>query len=192
MFVCTSHRSFFTDLLGSLALVLCVVISPDARAIQGNPDELSEDGARFVLVGATTFRWMSVIKVYDARLHLGAGEPSSKVFADIPVRLQLTYHRGFTAAEIIKGGDTLLARNVKADALVSLRERLELINRAYRDVREGDSYTLTYVPGKGTTLRLNGSPLVTIPGHDFAAAYFRIWLGDDPISESMRDALLGR
>ena len=31
-----------------------------------------------------------------ARLHLGAGEPSSKVFADIPVRLQLTYHRGFT------------------------------------------------------------------------------------------------
>ena len=192
MFVCTSHRSFFTDLLGSLALVLCVVISPDARAIQGNPDELSEDGARFVLVGATTFRWMSVIKVYDARLHLGAGEPSSKVFADIPVRLQLTYHRGFTAAEIIKGGDTLLARNVKADALVSLRERLELINRAYRDVREGDSYTLTYVPGKGTTLRLNGSPLVTVPGHDFAAAYFRIWLGDDPISKSMRDILLGR
>ena len=192
MFVCTSHRSFFTDLLGSLALVLCVVISPDARAIQGNPDELSEDGARFVLFGATTFRWMSVIKVYDAHLHLGAGEPSSKVFADIPVRLQLTYHRGFTAAEIIKGGDTLLARNVKAETLVSLRERLELINRAYRDVREGDSYTLTYVPGKGTTLRLNGSPLVTVPGHDFAAAYFRIWLGDDPISKSMRDTLLGR
>lgn len=192
MFACTSHRSFFTDLLGSLALVLCVVISPDARAIQGNPDELKEDGARFVLVGATTFRWMSVIKVYDARLHLGTGEPSSKVFADIPVRLQLTYHRGFTAAEIIKGGDTLLARNVKAETLVSLRERLERINRAYRDVREGDSYALTYVPGKGTTLRLNGSPLITVPGHDFAAAYFQIWLGDDPISKSMRDTLLGR
>jgi hypothetical protein len=192
MFVCTSHRSFFTNLLGSLALVLCLVIWPNARAIQGNPDVLSEDGARFELIGTTTFRWMSVIKVYDARLHLGAGEPPTKVFADIPVRLQLTYHLGFTAAEIIKGGDTLLARNVKAETLASLRDRLELINRAYRDVREGDRYALTYVPGKGTTLRLNGSPLVTIPGHDFAAAYFRIWLGDDPISESMRDALLGR
>lgn len=192
MFVCTSHRSFFTNLLGSLALVLCLVIWPNARAIQGNPDVLSEDGARFELIGTTTFRWMSVIKVYDARLHLGAGEPPTKVFADIPVRLQLTYHRGFTAAEIIKGGDTLLARNVKAETLASLRDRLELINRAYRDVREGDRYALTYVPGKGTTLRLNGSPLVTIPGHDFAAAYFRIWLGDDPISKSMRDTLLGR
>ena len=76
--------------------------------------------------------------------------------------------------------------------MTALRERLELINRAYRDVREGDSYTLTYVPGKGTTLRLNGSPLVSIPGHVFATAYFRIWLGDDPMGVSMRDALPGR
>jgi hypothetical protein len=188
----TSRHSLLRGLFKSLTLALCLAILPTTRASQAATDQLTEDGARFELAGATTFRWMSIVKVYDARLHLGNGEPAAKVFADIPVRLQLTYHRGFTAAEIIKGGDTLLARNVKADALVSLRERLELINRAYRDVREGDSYTLTYVPGKGTTLRLNGSPLVSIPGHDFASAYFRIWLGDDPISKSMRDTLLGR
>jgi hypothetical protein len=188
----TSRHTLLRGLFKSLTLALCLAILPTTRASQAATDQLTEDGARFELAGATTFRWMSIVKVYDARLHLGNGEPAAKVFADIPVRLQLTYHRGFTAAEIIKGGDTLLARNVKADALVSLRERLELINRAYRDVREGDSYTLTYVPGKGTTLRLNGSPLVSIPGHDFASAYFRIWLGDDPISKSMRDTLLGR
>ena len=188
----TSSHTLLRDLFKRLTLALCLAILPTARASQAATDQLIEDGARFQLVGATTFRWMSIVKVYDARLHLGAGEPPTKVFADIPVRLQITYHRGFTAAEIIKGGDTLLARNVKAETLAAMRDRLELINRAYRDVREGDSYTLTYVPGKGTTLRLNGSPLVTIPGHDFATAYFRIWLGDDPISESMRDALLGR
>jgi hypothetical protein len=27
---------------------------------------------------------------------------------------------------------------------------------------------------------------------DFAAAYFRIWLGEDPMSESMRNTLRGR
>ncbi len=175
-----------------LVMTFCLAFLTYSWAAGAPSDKLDEDGARFELIGSTTFRWMSIIKVYDARLHLGAGEPPTKVFADIPVRLQLTYHRGFTAAEIVQGGDTLLARNVKVETLAALRERLELINRAYRDVREGDSYTLTYAPGKGTTLRLNGSPLVTIPGQDFAAAYFRIWLGDDPISESMRDALLGR
>lgn len=188
----TSRHTLLRGLFKCVPLFLCLAVLTTARASQAALDQLTEDGARFQLVGATTFRWMSIIKVYDARLHLGAGEPPTKVFADIPIRLQLTYHRGFTAAEIIKGGDTLLARNVKAETLAALRERLELINRAYRDVREGDSYTLTYVPDKGTTLRLNGSPLVTIPGHDFATAYFRIWLGYDPISESMRDALLGR
>jgi hypothetical protein len=114
------------------------------------------------------------------------------VFADIPMRLHLVYHRGFTAAEIVKGGDTLLARNVDAATLTALRDRLERLNATYRDVKPGDSYTLTYVPGAGTTLRLNGSALITVPGHDFAAAYFRIWLGDKPINDSLRDALLGR
>jgi hypothetical protein len=162
-----------------------------ARAVPFAPS-LTEDGTRFEQVGAQTFKWKSVLKVYDIALHLGAGEPSRRIFADIPTRLQLNYHRGFTAAEIVKGGDTMLARNVDAANLAALRERLALINQNYRNVKPGDSYTLTYVPGTGTTLRLNGTRLVTIPGHDFAAAYFRIWLGEDPISPALRDDLLGR
>ena len=176
--------------------LLALVIGFSSLTAVQSPREtrasLTEDGARFELVGETTFKWLSMLKVYDARLHLGAGENPSRVFSDVPVRLQLVYHRGFTAAEIIKGGDALLARNVSATDLSALRDRLEILNKAYKDVRPGDDYVLTYVPGKGTTLRLNGSPLVTVPGRDFASAYFRIWLGDDPISAPMRDSLLGR
>lgn len=177
-----------------LTLLFCLAASASLHAARPapSPASLAEDGARFERVGARTFRWMSVIKVYDAALHLGAGEPADRIFSNIPTRLQLGYHRGFTAAEIVKGGETLLARNVDSATIAALRERLDLINRTYRDVKAGDSYTLTYVPGTGTTLRLNGVPLVTIPGHDFAAAYFRIWLGDDPISPALRDSLLGR
>lgn len=159
---------------------------------RGSPASLTEDGTRFQLVGASTFRWMSVVKVYDATLHLGADERPERALDDKPLRLQFVYHRGFTAEEIARGGEALLARNVDAATLSRLRERVELINRAYRDVQPGDTYTLTYVPGKGTTLRLNGTALVTVPGSDFSAAYFRIWLGDDPICGTMRDTLLGR
>ena len=153
---------------------------------------LVEDGVRFERIGTTTFRWMSILRVYDASLHLGEGESPTRILADIPTRLHITYHRSFSAAQIVKGGDTLLAKNVDASTLEALKERLDRINRAYRDVKAGDSYTLTYVPGRGTTLRLNGTPLDTIPGHDFAAAYFRIWFGESPISPSLRDTLLAR
>ncbi len=181
----------FCVFFAALGALLAVSPLHAARPVP-TPVLLEEDGVLFQQTGAKTFRWKSVLKVYDAALHLGAGESSGRIFADMPTRLHLGYHRAFTAAEIVKGGDALLARNVDAATRAALRERLDLINRTYRDVEAGDSYTLTYVPTRGTTLRLNGASLVIIPGHDFAAAYFRIWLGDDPISPSLRDTLLGR
>jgi Chalcone isomerase-like len=154
------------------------------------PISLEEDGVRFERVNQATFQWKSILKVYDIALHLKAGESPKKLFNDMPMRLHLKYHRAFTAAEIIKGGNTLLERNADAATLIALNGRLNRINAAYRDVKPGDSYTLTYTPEVGTTLRLNGKQLATIPGHDFAATYFRIWLGKDPISKPLRDKLL--
>ena len=60
----------------------------------------------------------------------------------------------------------------------------------YRDVNPGDRYARTYVPDQGTELSYNGQPLITIQGADFAAAYFGIWLGKDPIDKDMRSRLI--
>jgi hypothetical protein len=64
------------------------------------------------------------------------------------------------------------------------------MNAAYRGVAPGDRYALVYAPGSGTTLLWNGEERVTISGADFAAAYFAIWLGHDPVDESLRRRLL--
>ncbi|MEJ2519407.1 MAG: chalcone isomerase family protein [Desulfuromonadales bacterium] len=55
----------------------------------------------------------------------------------------------------------------------------------------GDRYRLIYRPGTGTELRLNDRRLGTIPGDDFAVAYFSLWLGEQPIDKRFRDRLLG-
>lgn len=39
-------------------------------------------------------------------------------------------------------------------------------------------------------LVLNGKPLGTVPGNDFASAIFSVWLGEDPIDRGFRDTLL--
>jgi hypothetical protein len=62
----------------------------------------------------------------------------------------------------------------------------------YRDVKPGDRYALTYVPGVGTELALNGTRLGTVAGADFAAAVFAIWLGPKAIDDSLKTQLLGR
>ncbi|MCE9519251.1 MAG: chalcone isomerase family protein [Verrucomicrobia bacterium] len=177
-------------ILASLVVLISAVSLPAAN-VAPSPPVLKEDGADFVRMGQATFRWKSVVKIYDITLHIGAGQLNAKALDDVPMRLELVYYRAFTAADIIKGGDTLLRRNVFGDTFERLAPRLAEFNRAYVNVKPGDSYTLTYVPGRGTTLRLNGDVLATVPGYDFAAAYFRIWLGDEPMSSKLRDDLLG-
>jgi hypothetical protein len=76
--------------------------------------------------------------------------------------------------------------------LVSIQERVAQINAVYRTVGKGDRSALSYMPGKGTVLWINGESMITIEGEDFARLYFRIWLGEQPISKLMRDALLQR
>ncbi len=178
-------------LAAALAALVFAVEASAATSVRA-PGILTEDGADFVRLGQATFRWKSVLKVYDIALHLGAGQDASRVLEDVPMRLELVYHRGFTAENIIKGGNELLRRNVDASTLALLASRLAELNRVYVDVNPGDIYALTYVPGRGTTLRLNGKSLATIPGYDFAASYFRIWLGSEPMSAGLRDELLGR
>ena len=61
----------------------------------------------------------------------------------------------------------------------------------YEDVEPGDRYSLTYIPGRGTELALNDEPKGVIEGADFASAVYAIWLGQNPISQSFRQQLLG-
>ena len=47
-----------------------------------------------------------------------------------------------------------------------LKPKIDEFNALYRDVKTGDRYALTYVPGKGTTLLWNGQPLGTVADED--------------------------
>jgi hypothetical protein len=57
-------------------------------------------------------------------------------------------------------------------------------------VKPGDRSALTYVPGHGTELSINGRSKGWVEGADFAAAYFQIWLGREPLSDSFKEQLL--
>lgn len=146
--------------------------------------------AEMVLNCVGLLRYKIFIKAYVAGLYLGRGVEPQAVFEDVPKRLEINYFWNLRGADIAKAGGDILARNVSTDSLAALRPRLDQINGLYEDVQPGDRYSLTYVPGSGTELAKNGRRLGVVPGADFAAAYFRIWLGEDPIDESFRDQLL--
>jgi hypothetical protein len=86
----------------------------------------------------------------------------------------------------------MVAKNVDLQTYERLRPKFAHYNSLYEDVKPGDRYALTYVPGRGTELTLNGQPKGVIEGEDFAKALFSIWLGPEPINGSFKDQLLGQ
>jgi hypothetical protein len=134
---------------------------------------------------------MKFVTVYDAALYLPGDAAGKDALKDVPKRLEIRYHVSIKAEKFGESAEPFLKKNVPAEKLAGIRQRIEQLNRLYRDVKEGDRYALDYAPGKGTTLSLNGSPLGTIEGADFADAYFAIWLGAKPINDTMRDELMG-
>lgn len=135
-------------------------------------------------------RYKYVIKAYVAALYLGSGVAPSEVLADVPKRLEINYFWDIDGGDIAKAGDEILAQNVDAETRAKLRPRLDQINALYENVKPGDRYALTYIPGVGTELSLNDRRKGVIAGADFANAYFRIWLGEQPIDASFRNQLL--
>jgi hypothetical protein len=153
------------------------------------PQSISASSVELQKIGEGTFRWM-FIKVYDGAFYLDAENTNAGALDDVAKRLELSYHVGISAEQFRESGDSIVRRNVEEETWLNIQDRLAQLNEAYQDVEKGDRYALTYAPGAGTTLMLNGEPLVTVEGADFARAYFSIWLGEDAVKASFRDALL--
>lgn len=153
-------------------------------------ESVSINNKQIPIRGATLLRWLKIFKVYVAALYLPENGAPDDVLADIPKRLEISYLVSIPGPDFGKGAEAILERNNSPDALARLRDRIDQLNAVYRDVKPGDRYALTYVPGQGTELSYNGQPLITIEGADFAAAYFGIWLGKNPIDLEMRGRLI--
>ncbi len=189
-------REIKTGLLGTAlgVTILSLAVCGTARAgeIEGVyfPDAVRVGGDRLPLYGLGLLRYRIFIKAYVAALYLPSEAKPSSVLDDIPKRLELHYFWSIGGEGFGKAADQILEQNLDEPSLARLRERLDRLHALYQDVKDGDRYSLTYLPGVGTELAKNGKPLGTIPGADFAQAYFSIWLGAAPIDDSLKRQLL--
>lgn len=142
------------------------------------------------LHNAAVLRYMKLFDAYVAALYLPEEVHPSHVLSDVPKRLEISYLVSIKGKDFDKGARPTLERNLSPVEMRRLQDRIDRINAVYEDVKPGDRYSLTYVPGKGTELALNDRPLINIEGADFAAAYFGIWLGQEPIDQKLKRDLL--
>jgi hypothetical protein len=81
--------------------------------------------------------------------------------------------------------------NLTAEALNVLRDRIDQFNAMFDTLVEGDSVKIDYLPDRGTSVSINGVNKGNISGFDFQQALLKIWLGDKPVTDSLKKAMLG-
>lgn len=155
------------------------------------PPALTIGSHRLELKGTGTIHYLGIIRVSEAGLYLPPGIPPDAALSDIPRRLELTYLHDIDRADFAASTRHWILKNVSKAEYRALAPRIAAFNALYADVRKGDRYALTYQPGIGTTLDLNGAVRGTVPGDDFAAALFSIWIGEQPLTRRLRADLLG-
>ena len=141
--------------------------------------------------GAGVLRYLRFIKAYAGALYTQPGLTPETVLSDTPKRLEIEYFHALKGKDFGPATYKGLSDNLDAGEIERLRPRIDYHNSLYVDVQPGDRYALTYVPGVGTELALNGKPMGVIEGADFAAAIFSIWLGKNPYDRQFKNALLG-
>jgi hypothetical protein len=153
--------------------------------------EVAVNETRLALNGYGLLRYMVFIKAYVGALYLPQASPERDIFAPIPKQLVLEYFHAIKKEDFAKATRQKILDNISPDQLSELQPSIDRLADMYRDVQPGDRYTLTYIPGSGTELALNGASLGIIPGEAFSRAVFAIWLGQNPIDKGFRDRLLG-
>ena len=172
-----------------------VLTTPAAAAVEIEGIAFSKtyrlENTELHLRGYGLLRYLVFIKAYVGAFYMLPEGDSQQALGTTPRRLELEYFHAISASDFAEATSTKIAENVSPETMLVIDDRLEQFNALYRDVEPGDRYALTYIPGRGTELSLNGRSLGRIEGDDFAAAVFAIWLGPEPIDTDFRDALLG-
>jgi hypothetical protein len=176
-----------------VGLIPSVAGGAEVEGVTFSPSVRTAAGEALELRGVGLLRYRVLFKGYVAALYLADGpSESDMVPPDVGGRLEIEYFWKIRAEDFARVTLDGVSRNVDADTFASLEEPINRFNTFYRDVRPGDRYALTYLPGLGIELALNGERLGIIEGEELASAIFAIWFGDYPADESLKLELLGR
>jgi hypothetical protein len=107
-----------------------------------------------------------------------------------PMRLEFSYNREVPGDAFAKAALNFLEKNLNDRDFEQLKPRFERFNSHYRDIGDGDTYAMIY-QDEQLLLMLNDKPLTEEKGDRFAKAYLRIWFGEKPYSNNLKQALLG-
>jgi hypothetical protein len=175
--------------------------SPVARAQPAElagvvyPSAIKVEGQALPLNG-TGITYRAVAKLYTIGLYTPQKSSKAEVVLaqNGPKQLRFVMLQGMRVDEVgktvTKGIELNSSREEFFNLIPAIRTMGEVFSRIKR-LNTGDTFTIEYVPKRGTMFFVNGQPAgLPITDERFYPAVLRVWLGTRPASQDLKDALL--
>lgn len=154
-----------------------------------------EYGGETLTMNGSGTRSMLFLELYSAALYLT--EKSSDAIGiayddkTMAIKIEITSRlisRETMVKAIEEGFQKATDNNTK-----DLDTRIAKIREYYqKELSVGDKLDLVYIKEKGIECYYNGKMLGVIEGQDFKFALYKIWLGEEPASKSLKEGMLGK
>ncbi len=161
-------------------------------------EEQARIGDAVLALNGAGVRSKFMFKVYALGLYLPSrtGDASQAISSAGPKRVRIVTLRDVGSEMFIEGLTKGIEKNHNVSDLAALKSRIAQLAATLKGIGElakGSIVTLDLLPGGMTRLSANGAPLgKDIPGEDFYQALLRIWLGNNPAQDSLKEEILGR
>ena len=161
-------------------------------------EDKSKVGNGELLVNGAGLRKKVFFQVYAMALYLPqkSSDAEAVLAASGGKRIAITLLRDLTAQQFVEALQEGMANNHSEAEMAALKERLKQLSDlmlAIGEAKTGTHIVIDWLPASGTRLTVNGQAQgKDIAGEDFYQALLRIWLGNKPVQDDLKQALLGK
>jgi Chalcone isomerase-like len=173
-------------------------VQAHAVAVSGvNLADTTQVGSEILRVNGAGMRAVAMFRAYVVALYLPqtASNADRVLGMEGAKRLHLVTMRDLHGKDLAHSMRQTMEANLTASEQAALSTRLNALESAMNGLGElpkGAIIDLDYLPGVGSSVQVNTNKLMDpVPGADFYRAILMIWLGEHPVGEHLKQALLG-
>ena len=155
-------------------------------------------GGQALQLNGAGIRYKAIFKVYAAGLYLASKASTTDAVLAAPgaKRIHVVLLRTIDANEFGKILSAGIQNNATREEFIAALPGIQRMGEAssqYKQLVAGDTLTVEWLPGTGTTLYVKGKPEVgPYKEPAFFNAMAKIWLGKSPADLLLKEALLGQ
>lgn len=190
------HRSIMSRIL--IALFFLTSTSSYAVTVEGVsvPEKITQaQGKQALVLNGAGVRTKFIFSIYVGALYLPEKHHKVDQILALKGANRISMHFLYdevSKEKLVAGWNDGFEENNSEQEMAKLRDRLNTFNSFFKSVVKGNVILLDYVPGKGTIVVINNQQQGTVPGPDFNRALLKVWLGEEPADDDLKEAMLGK